>query len=290
MKIMSTKQLASTTLALVLCVLGLFGCARKSQTIKDPHVGPGVQPTAEVTNPACAEVLLLVIDKTQSPAESALEEFAPRIKDALRGCETLRVVLIVNDGADGLSPWNAKTLEFSLSEKADDFFDEAAARADARKRCKGRGNCEEKLVSEARTAFEVKATSDASSIEEKRAATLEKVMAAVMQRPLAEPPCTDLAEMAVRIAQTPATHVIWLTDGVHGCATPLKQQTFANKVLLALMPVEHEKNFSRRLAALSETYPNATIKPVGTLSTQVVLDFLRVSEARLQVSERSYEK
>jgi hypothetical protein len=272
---MSTKQLIAITAVIGLLSLSFSGCRKPVDNKSQTGPAPTPSPTPGQSGP---QVLLLMVDKTQSASDSALQEFAPEIKEALNSVPTLREIIVVNVGANGLGPWNAPAQRFVLPLKNGGMYDEARANEvmeKAKRDCGGRLNCEERVFREAKERLAEQVAKSNSSYEQELEKTLEGVMFAVLQQPEKAPSCTNLMEMAERIAQTPSTHAIWLSDGEHNCAASLQPQTFNNKVLFALLPIKAETNFSQRLTKLSKTYPNSIIKPVAVLNSQAVLDFLR---------------
>ena len=263
--------------AIVLFACGLYGCTSNPKSVATPPSGQEWQPTPTPV-PESPRSLMVCVDKTQSASADALLEFTSMLKAALAASENLIEVVVVNVGLDGKGSWNAPAQKFLLPPKPSyDSASQLAALKEALEKCGGRRNCELHERSAAEAQLKTKVAEEKRAFELARAQVIESVLAAVLEAPRTEPPCTNLTEMAERIVHTPSTHVIWLTDGEHSCKTPLANQPFHSKVLLGLLPLttEADGEFGKRLALLHQTFTAAEINPVSALDAQAVITFLK---------------
>ena len=246
-----------------LIVLGSSGCPTKIK-----GTSPGKIPTKTLT---------VLPDKTGSSAPDELPRFADALKEALVQSENFSQTEVVNLGGNGKTTWISSTKRFDFPPQPVYFFDEDDARAKAKKEgCGRRVPCIERYLRERRKETEEKYNSDLGVYKENLNLAAQRVSEEILQNPTKEPACSDIQEMAERVAQS-SEYVIWVTDADHNCKTPFGGVEFKNKVLIGLVPLKSEipGNFGKRLAEIGAKFPNAQVKPLALFNKEMLAEFLK---------------
>jgi len=280
------KKILAYVLVLIFVAGGsivLTNCKNKVNIVKTESAPEKtvVESEKSVIEPEMKELLPVEIGIDHT-ASSDLTVLKPSVEILRKAIEVQQIpkIAVARLGEGGKSSWAESLKLFQMTLIPTGIFDVTAAENSIEQKCRTRLRCRQERLKKMREDFDSMKAEKMKSALTERGGKSHEIADLILEPPKGEAQCSDLIGFRDRLFSDAYKRVVFYSDGLHDCATPISTKRFAPdvKVLILQLPVKGENSgvaFAERTKMLQQIFTGdgVTIMPVVSANEETFKKF-----------------